>query len=153
MVLLHSIKPHDCPVQFVKYSPDCSLLLSVGEDASFFWQRLGKPEADVQGYDPLCLSFLKNEKGESEKITDLCWHESGKKVLVSTTSGVVYEVTAPGEVDNAESYLVELPTRSWTVRMMEFQMKKFQKTEEQEKEEARQRRMARLRGEHVDEPE
>ena len=83
----------------------------------------------------------------------MCWHESGKKVLVSTTSGVVYEVTAPGEVDNAESYLVELPTRSWTVRMMEFQMKKFQKTEEQEKEEARQRRMARLRGEHVDEPE
>jgi cilia- and flagella-associated protein 44 len=136
--LLNSVKSLDFPMVKIKYSPDGNFLATVGKDGSIFFFGL-----DHEGFDkldPVCMY-----QSESE-INDCTWDINGKKFLIACKNGIVYEIDKPDQkkVDVKESFLVELKSRSWQIKMMEFQMKKNQKKDEAELEKIKRMR---LRGE------
>lgn len=68
----------------------------------------------------------KLQPGES-LINDLKWDTNSSHLLIGCMNGKVYEVKRPklNEVENSESFLVDnIPIKEWTIKMMEFQMKK-----------------------------
>ena len=49
-------------------------------------------------------------------------------------NGKVLEIPRPAKekLETQDTFLTELPQKEWVMRMMEFQMKKFQKLDEEE---------------------
>ncbi len=131
--LLTAFKALDADVVKVGYSPDGTAFFAAGSDGSMFFFEL--TDKDIQSYEPICLTELK------QKVNDARWHKDSKRVLVACESGKVMEVLRPdkSKIDTKASYLVTLPTRGWTIKMMELQMKKNQQKDESEEEKRRRK--------------
>lgn len=129
--LLAAFKALDSDVVKVGYSWDGKHLVAAGADGSLFFFDV----LDLQDYRPVCLAELK------QKVNDLRWNADNKRVLVGCETGNVVEVTRAerGTLDTKASYLVELPLRTWTIKIMEMQMKKNQQQNESEEEKRRRR--------------
>ena len=107
----------------------------------FFFDMDG--HKDTQMYDPLCTLKLP----DNAIINDFKWCPDDKHLLFACKNGNVYKLRRPEtkEIDNSDSYLWENPEiKTWTIRLMDFQMQKNQKKDPEEEE--KKRRM-RLRGE------
>lgn len=50
------------------------------------------------------------------------WDTLSKKIICGCENGNVFEVEKPNpkNVDNTETFLVDLPKREWKMKMMEF---------------------------------
>jgi len=129
--LLSAFKALDSDIVKVGYSHDGKHLVAAGADGSLFFFDI----LDLQDYQPVCLIELK------QKVNDLRWNADNKRVLVGCETGNVIEVIRPerGSLDINASYLVELPIRTWTIKIMEMQMKKNQQKNESEEEKRRRR--------------
>lgn len=105
----------------IKYAPDGSHLACVGIDGTVFFFELAHDRFDW--LEPLCMVKVESE------INDCSWNINSKKFLAGCKNGRVYEFTIPekSKIDIKETYLVDVPMRTWKIKMMEFQMKKNQK--------------------------
>lgn len=122
----------------VKYAPDGYILATVGKNGAIFFFETAMDRYDM--LEPICMIQLESE------INDCTWDSNSRKFLVGCKNGRVYEIDRPDKsrLDVKESFLVELKTREWKIKMMEFQMKKNQKKDEAELEKIKRMR---LRGE------
>ena len=135
---MNAVKALDSAIVKLKYAPDGYMLATAGEDGTVFFFETAHDKYDW--LDPICMIQL--ESG----INDFTWNTSSTKILVACKNGRVYEINRPEKekLDVKESFLVELETRYWQIKMMEFQMKKNQKKDEAELEKIKRMR---LRGE------
>jgi WD40 repeat protein len=124
--LLTAFKALDEDIVKVGYSQDCTCFVAAGAGGSLFFFDIS--DKDLQKYEPVCLTELK------QKINDMRWHKDNKRLLVACENGTVVEVLRPdkSKIDTKSSYVVSLPTRMWTIKMMESQMKKNQQKDESE---------------------
>jgi len=131
--LLTAFKALDSDVVKVAYSPDGGCFVAAGSDGSIFFFEVNVN--DLQHYEPICLAETK------QKINDLRWHKDSKRILIACETGNVIEIMRPDKtkLDTKASYLVELPTKMWTIKMMESQMKKNQQKDESEEEKRRRK--------------
>lgn len=141
-------KAADGPIKRIKYSPNQNMLVTASASGEIFFFEVNG-HADLALYNPLCMIQIP----DSCKVTDLKWDNASSKIIVSGNNGKIYEFQKPvaSQINNRETYLVEnYPCRVFTIKMMEFQMKKNQA---QDPEEIERKRRAKLRGELKDEAE
>ena len=133
--ILTAFKPHDSPVISIKYSPFGEKLVTLAKDGSIFFFDLTRD--DLQKYDPLCLWEIKSN------IHEIHWSFDSKILMVPSDDGCVMFLDSPDKlkIDNHASYIVVPEITKWKVRMMEFQMPKYQKKENEEEERRKRRFM------------
>lgn len=115
--VLQALKVHDTAVTRVEYSPDGTKLATACNDGSIFFFTINPNNT----LEPVCIT-----PKQDVIIRDMKWHSDSTKVLIGLNNGTVAEVSfpRPDEVDNTASYEHNCQTRTWTIRMMEFQIEK-----------------------------
>lgn len=116
--LLSAVKVHDSAVVKMMFSANGKYLVTAGGDCTLFFFEIGESSA----LDPIALTSVPG------KINSMEWHSSGDKVLCGLQTGEVIEFLRPDKdkIDISHSYEIVLPSSSWKIRMMEFQIKKPQ---------------------------
>ena len=100
-------------------------------------------------FEPLCTIRLPDDA----HCTCFEWNPDDKSVMFGCKNGRVYQVRRPSrdEIDNSDSYYwTDAPIQTWTIKIMESQMKKNQ---EKDPEEEERKRRLKLRGELKEEEE
>lgn len=140
--ILKSFKAHEDAIVAIKHTKDLKFLVTASKTGDvFFFEMDGY--SDLQMFEPLCTIKMPDDA----HINDFKFCADDKHILFACKNGRVYKIRRPDpkEINNSDSYLWENPPiQTWTIKLMEFQMKKNQKKDEEE--EARKKRM-RLRGE------
>jgi len=142
LVLLKSFRAHEDAIVGAKFSKDLKTLVTASTTGDIFFFEIDGAN-NVQKFDPLCTIKLPDDAG----INDFKWNDDDKSIIFGCNNGWLYEVGRPDPkiVDNKESFLLENPKmKCWSMKIMEFQMKKNQAKDPEEEE--KKRRM-RLRGE------
>ena len=106
-------KAHEKGVLRLEFSPDGQSLVSCAADNTLFFFEV----LEDSSLEPVCLTQIEGT------IRDIGWHSSSESVILGLHSGKVLEINRPNKIslDTAHSYLVELPQKSWTIKMMESQ--------------------------------
>ncbi|KRX11116.1 WD40-repeat-containing domain [Pseudocohnilembus persalinus] len=99
-------------------SPDGQNIAILAENGDLF--IIEQSQSDLQTIEPFCLYETKLE------INDMQWDKLGEKLLFACQDGRIYEnqVLKKEECDNSDTYLKEFVTKSWEIKMMEFQKPK-----------------------------
>eukprot|EP00163_Fabomonas_tropica_P003294 TRINITY_DN1277_c0_g1_i2.p1 TRINITY_DN1277_c0_g1~~TRINITY_DN1277_c0_g1_i2.p1 ORF type:complete len:1610 (+),score=529.40 TRINITY_DN1277_c0_g1_i2:771-5600(+) len=107
LVLTSVFKPHTDTITAMAYSPDGTILCTVSADKNVFFLNVQK------NYEP--IGFVQGPG----VLTSLCWHPSGKHLLVTTDDGLVVEYSSPDAsvgVDTTKSFEIELNHREYLFR-------------------------------------
>jgi len=112
--VVHALKAHDKEILRVKYSRNGNYLFTIAADNTLFFYEVNS-DCTLK---PVAITSLDGP------ATDAIWDYLGAKVLISHPNGTLSQITRPESTSlhTDHSYEVELPTRKWTMRMMEFQI-------------------------------
>mmetsp|Transcript_13054 Transcript_13054/g.24383 ORF Transcript_13054/g.24383 Transcript_13054/m.24383 type:complete len:1620 (+) Transcript_13054:1554-6413(+) len=121
--VIQAHKAHDTAVIRAEYSPDGKKFATAAQDGSVFFFTV-KEDSTLE---PLCIT----PKADSI-IRDLKWHSESNRVILALQEGAVMEIfyPDPSQLDTNASYEHACATRTWRLRMMEFQIEKPQPSED-----------------------
>ena len=120
--VIHALKAHDQEITRVKYSRNGNYLFTVAKDNTMFFY-------EVNNDCTLKPVIITNLDGP---VTDAIWDYAAANVLLTHPNGSVSLIKRPelASLHTEHSYEMELPTRKWTMRMMEFQIPQPEPVEE-----------------------
>jgi WD40 repeat protein len=142
LILMKGFKAHEDAIVSLLYSDDLKTFVTASKTGDIFFYKMDG-FTDTQLFIPICTVKLPNDAC----INDGKFSCDQKHVIFSCENGRVHKVRLPreDEIDNSDSFLWENPDlQTWTIKLMDFQMKKNQKKDEAEEELKRRKR---LRGE------
>jgi WD40 repeat protein len=115
--VIQAQKVHDTAVTRLEYSPDGTKFATTGNDGSLFFFTV----KDDNTLEPVCITPKLDVI-----IRDMNWHSDSNRVILALSDGSVMEVNFPelSHIDSSASYEHECATRTWKIRMMEFQIEK-----------------------------
>jgi WD40 repeat protein len=136
MYLRKAMKVHNNPVKSLSFSPsgDCLAVLSANGEIFFFSVSPDEEQPGDIRVDPICIYPVQ------KKIKSMVWAQTISRLLLGCETGEVIEVEVPRAFragdeelrpedqgfDSTQTYLNEhVRTRTFTIRMMEFQKPKI----------------------------
>ena len=120
--IMKAFKAHEDAIVGVKFSQDLKICVTASATGDVFFYEMDGHK-DVQLFEPLCTVKLPDDA----HCTCFEWNPDDKSVMFGCRNGRVYQIRRPtrDEIDNSDSYYWnDAPIRTWTIKIMESQMKK-----------------------------